>query len=169
MKKILMVIAPNKFRDEEFNIPKATFENNDIGIDIASHEVHEATGMFGAKAKITYNLTDINVNDYNAIVFVGGIGVENYKTYNNPDYLNLAKDAANANKIIAAICLAPMILANAKLLDGKNATVFESAKEFIIERGAKYTNKQVVQDGNIITGNGPNAAKEFAEMIVKAI
>jgi putative intracellular protease/amidase len=35
----------------------------------------------------------------------------------------------------------------------------------LAEEGAIYTNKQVVVDGNIITANGPAAAREFRRII----
>ena len=50
--KILMVIAPRNFRDEEFLQPKAVFEKNGFSVTVASKEVKEASGMLGAKAKV---------------------------------------------------------------------------------------------------------------------
>ena len=63
--------------------------------------------------------------------------------------------------------MAPRVLANAGLLNGKKAT---SAHRYDIEaKGAICIDKLVARDGNIITANGPNAAKEFGEEIVSAL
>jgi protease I len=165
-KKILMVIAPKNFRDEELVEPKKVFEQNNAQVEICSEGVKESSGMMGTKVKVDKDIKDLDIEEYSAIVFIGGSGVQSYETYLNPRYLNLAKDANNAGKIVAAICIAPAILANAGLLRNKNATVYSSKADYIKSKGANFIGKSVVVDGNIITGNGPNAAKEFGETIV---
>ena len=72
-------------------------------------------------------------------------------------------------KIIAAICIAPVTLANAGILNGKKATVFPSGKNDLIRNGAKYTGDSVTVDGNIITANGPMAAEAFGKKIVEML
>lgn len=62
--------------------------------------------------------------------------------------------------LIAAICAAPIVLGRRGLLKGIKATCypgFESELE-----GAEIVSAPVVEDGNIITGQGPSAAKDFA-------
>ena len=39
----------------------------------------------------------------------------------------------------------------------------------LISKGANYTGEQVTRDGNIITGNGPEAAKNFGKALVDAL
>ena len=77
-------------------------------------------------------------------------------------------------KILAAICIAPAILAKAGVLEGKNATVWSSVLDkgpikILEENGANYVEKDVVVDGNIITANGPQAASEFGRKIVEIL
>ena len=63
--------------------------------------------------------------------------------------------------------MATRALANAGLLNGKKAT---SAHRYDIEaKGAICIDKPVARDGNIITANGPRAAKQFGEEIVSAL
>jgi protease I len=84
----------------------------------------------------------------------------------------LAREAAAQNKIIAAICIAPTILARAGILEGKRATVWSSALDrrpiqLIQEEGAIFENKPVVTDAKLVTATGPQAVKEFAEAIIQ--
>jgi protease I len=65
------------------------------------------------------------------------------------------------------ICLGSWILANAGLLEGKIATAIEI--DYLHEVGAKASAQSVVQDGKIVTGNGPSASKEFAEKVVSVL
>ena len=71
--------------------------------------------------------------------------------------------------LLGALCIAPVILAEAGVLRGKKATVFESEKDQLISAGAKYTGKPIEFDDNVITCSNPIYTEEFAKRIVKAI
>jgi protease I len=164
-KKIVMIIASSDFRDEEYKVPKAIFEKDGYSIIVASSSLSESTGMLGMKVKPNITLDKVIVDDYDAVVFVGGRGSEEYFT--NTVAHKIAKDAFDKGKVLAAICIAPIILANAGLLKGKKATCNDS--ENLIKKGAHYTGKSVEQDGKIITGIGPESSKEFAETILRLL
>lgn len=168
-KTILMVVAQHNFRDEELFVPKEFFEKKGINVVVASKDGGVATGMLGGSVSVNVRVSDAVASNYDAAVFVGGSGVDSQMLYEDPGYLKLANDANDANKLVCAICLGPMIPANAGLLSGRNATVFISGRSYIEEKGAKYTGAPVTRDGRIITGEGPDAAEEFAEAIVKAL
>jgi protease I len=67
---------------------------------------------------------------------------------------------------VGAICIAPVILANAGLLKGKKATVFPDGKEIFQANQVIYTGNQVTIDGRLITGCGPEAAEKFGRELV---
>jgi protease I len=166
-KKILMIIAFKDFQDEELKEPKESFENDGAEVTVASTEKKEAVGINGMKLEVKKTLEDVKVKDLDAIVFVGGTGAK--QLFNDKTAAKLAKSAAKAGKVVAAICTAPSILANAGLLKGKNATAFESEKENLQKNGAKFSKDPVVTDGKIVTANGPEASKKFAEAVTQAI
>ena len=72
-------------------------------------------------------------------------------------------------EVLGAICLAPAILARAGVLKDKAATAYESALPDLKKGGARVSDKAVVVDGKLVTGNGPKAAEEFAEKLVQVI
>lgn len=166
-KKILMVIAPKNFQDQEFSVPKKLFEKNGYQVTVASSTLSEATGMSRMKVKPDILVKDAKVADYDAIVFVGGSGTTVY--FNNPQVLSLAIEAAKYGKTIGAICIAPVILSKAGILQGKKATVWGGEKSSLIKGGATYTGKDVEIDEKIITANGPSAAEKFAQKIMEQI
>jgi len=168
-KTILMVIAPSDFRDEELFVPKDFFEKNGAEVVIASDKKGTAKGMLGRTASVDLSVSDADISDYDAVIFVGGSGVELHKLYENETYLKLATDASSSGKIIGAICLGPMVPAGAGVLSGKDATVFESGAAYITGKGAKYTGAVVTRDGRIVTGEGPHAAEEFARTVAGAL
>jgi protease I len=163
--KIAMIVAPAGFRDEECLEPKEIFEGAGVEVVIVSKGTGTARGKLGAELPIDKDISEINAADYDAIVFVGGPGASQY--FNYPLALKLAKDAFDGGKIVAAICIAPSILANAGILKGKKVTAFISEEENLEAHGARFTGKSVEQYGKIITANGPGAAKEFGKLILK--
>jgi len=169
--KVLFVIAPSDFRDEELFDAKSAVEKAGYAVVIASTSMDTAKGMLGGTAKPDILVEEANVDDYKAIVFVGGGGVEEHLLYENDAVLDLARSAYEKGKIVGAICIAPRILAKADLVDGKKVTAFNDAmtKSMLSEAGGIFTGSSVEQDGKIITATGPGAARAFGERIAKAI
>ncbi|HLC87286.1 DJ-1/PfpI family protein [Candidatus Pacearchaeota archaeon] len=168
-KRVLMVIASSNFRDEELLIPKRFFESKNIKVTVASTRKEKIRGMLGAVSTPDITLNEVSIHEYDAVIFVGGSGIDKNRFYENKDCLNIAKASAFRGKATAAICLGVKILANADLLRARKATCYETAIEYIKDKGAIYTQKDVVQDINLITANGPEAAQEFAEKILNYI
>lgn len=167
MKKAVMIIAPEDFRDEELFEPKEILEKCSVEVKIASVSLDVAVGKLGAKVKPDMLLKEIKAKDFDAVIFVGGIGASRY--FDDQQAHDLARGALKENRVVAAICIAPVILARAGLLKDKRATVFSSEEKEIKGRGAKYSGRPVERDGNIITAAGPFAATEFGKEIAKAL
>jgi protease I len=165
--KILMVLSPQQYQEEELNVPRDYFLNSGYSVVLASKGVKTATGMNGGSTDVNLDLKSVKLSDYIAVVFVGGVGIYTLKLHEDPGYQALAKSAISQKKLVGAICLGPWILADAGLLKGKKATASET--DHIKSKGAIVSDEAVVQDGNIITGNGPSASQEFAEAIVAAL
>ena len=171
MKKALLVIAPTGFRDEELFEPKAVLEASGHVAVIASLAKGSATGKLGGKTRVQLTIKEATPDKFDAVVFVGGPGVEAHHLYENKDVLFLAKSFAQADKVVAAICIAPSILAAAGVLKGKKATAFPDPKtlQMLEESNAAYTESDVVVDGKIVTANGPGAARKFGEKIAELL
>jgi protease I len=166
-KKVLMVIASRDFRDEEYAHPRGALEQAGASVTVASSSLTPAKGMLGAVVTPDLLLEDAKASDYDAVVFVGGSGAGEY--WEDATAHALAKAAHGAGKVTAAICIAPVTLANAGLLAGKSATVWHECREALKNKGARLVDAPVVLDGTLLTGNGPPAASEFGKALVKAL
>lgn len=162
-KKALLVIASRNFRDEELFDTQAELEKSGVQCVIASTSLSEAVGMLGGKARPALTIDKINAEDFDALVFVGGSGSETF--FKNRFALGLCQKFANAGKVTAAICIAPMVLLNAGVLKGKKATISKGISEEFKEKGANYSGNPVEVDGLIFTAQGPKDAKEFGKRI----
>lgn len=166
-RKVLMVIAKNKFRDEEYLEPRKALESEGARVTVASSSLETAEGMLGLKVKPDVLISAVKESDYDGIVFVGGGGSREY--FDSPVAHALARSFYSHGKVTSAICIAPAILANAGLLKEKKATSFPSSESALKSKGAVFTEDDVVVDGKIITGVGPEAAKKFGEKLVEAL
>lgn len=167
MMPILMVIAPDHFRDEELFETREEIEKAGFKIVLASTHKGECIGTKGGKAIASIQIDNVNSNDYQSVVFVGGNGSKVY--FKNETAHRIAREMFQQGKIVSAICIGPVILAEAGLLKNKRATVYESKIDTIKILGATYTGEPVTQDGQLITGNGPASSRLFGEKISKAV
>ena len=81
--------------------------------------------------------------------------------------ISLIKEFAQKGKLVGAICAAPIVLANAGVLQGKHITLFPSYQDRL--GGGIYEETSVVVDGNIMTSRGPGTALAFALAIVERL
>jgi len=171
-KKIAIIIAFKNFRDEEYFIPRKILEEAGAKIEVVSNEVGTAFGVEGLQVNTNTKLSDLDISNFDAVVFVGGPGA--LDNLNNQDSYRVIREAVKQNKVLAAICISPVILAEAGVLNGKKATVWtnplnKEPKKILEENGAIFTEQNVVVDGNIITANGPDAAAEFGKKLVEVL
>ncbi len=171
-KKIAMIIAFKDFQDQEYFNSRQVLEGHGAEIVNVSASLGKAGGAYGGEVEIDKKLEEIDVKDFDAIVFIGGSGASNY--IDNQKCHRIAKEAITQNKVLGAICIAPAILAKAGALQGRKATVWtsaldKSAAKILKDNGADFQDKDIVVDGKIITANGPAAAEKFGQAIAKLL
>lgn len=113
---------------------------------------------------VDVSLNHANANDYDALVLPGGL--------NSPDDLRLDENAITfirnfENKPIAAICHGQWLLINAELVKNKTVTSWPSIKIDLTNAGAKWVDKEVVRDGNLITSRMPDDVPAFNKAMIQ--
>jgi len=171
-KTIAMVTAFRDFRDIEYFIPRDVLAGAGAKIVTVSSQKGIAIGADGGEATVDLGVSEFKVEDFDAVVFIGGPGMA--KKLDDEGFQKIARDTIKADKVLGAICISPALLANAGVLEGKKATVWSAplqkeAIKILQENGAIYEDKTVVVDGKIVTGNGPEAAKEFAQALIEVL
>lgn len=168
-RSVLMIIAPRDFRDEEFKAPYEYLTSLGHKVVVASTDTTVATGLLDMKVKPDLKIDSVDTLAFDALILVGGSGSVIY--WDNQTVHQLVKHFARPPKLLAAICLAPVTLARAGVLNGKAAAVFKQPAtiEELKKGGATYVDKDVVISGNIITASGPQASEKFAKAIAKAL
>jgi putative intracellular protease/amidase len=206
-------IGPNKratgYFFPEVAHPYEVFEQAGVAVEYASllggttpedgyDETDPAQLAFRNSAAIrrmnnSRKLSEVDVLDYDAIFFPGGLGPM-VDIAHNPEIQRAVERAWNGGKIVAAVCHGPVALLGAKLKDGtplvqgRKLTSFSNAEEngyaaadvpFLLEdalraEGADYAaadvwQEKVVVDGRLITGQNPASGGALAKAMVEAL
>ena len=132
-----MVVANNGFRDEEALDPKKILEEAGHEVIISALNPGEAEGVESAVLDVQVVVDDVNIDDYDAVAFIGGADM--VSKVNNPSHIKLAQEFNKENKIVSAICVAPAILANAEIIEGKNVTSWAGVENDLKDAGGNFT------------------------------
>jgi protease I len=169
-KKVLMVIPHTQFRDEEFFEAKKFLEDEGAMVGVASSTVRACRGVKGGAAQADIAIAEAKADDYAGIVLCGGTSVPDF-FWNDKKLHELVAAMAAAGKVVAAICLSTVVLAKAKLLAGREATVYwlPQAIEELKTAGATYVPETLLIHNNIILAEGPPDSQRFGQAVRTAL
>jgi protease I len=168
-KKVAIILAFKDFRDAEYFVPKEILEKAGATVTPVSTQKGKALGADGGDAEIDITTEELKVVDFDVVIFIGGPGALKY--LDNEKSYTIIRETVSQGKVLGSICISPVILAKAGVLKDKKATVWSSvldrsAIKILKEKGATYIPEEVVIDGKIVTGNGPDASEEFAAKLM---
>ena len=125
-------------------------------------------GAHGIKFLSDTNLSECSVGDFDAVVCPGGSpGFQNLRK--NTKVLSMVKEAFLSGKVVAAICAGPAVLADAGILKNKKCTIYPGMEDELRKAGAIPKTDFVVEDGTIITSQGPATALLFSFRVAQRL
>jgi protease I len=169
----VLMIAADGFETVELFEPRKALEAAGVTVTLASIKRDPIQGMKGdinkaETATPDLTLEEVEVDDYDALVLPGGVA--------NPDKLRVEELAVDIvqqfmdeDKIVAAICHAPWLLAEADVIDGRRVTGFVSIRTDLANAGAEVEDEEVVIDDNLITSRKPDDIPAFNKAIIDAL
>ena len=114
------------------------------------------------------SLDDALGRDFDMVVLPGGLpGADNLNA--DERVRKLVKDMHDGGKIVAAICAAPIVLANSGILSGKRATSYPGFLDKMDLPDVTCTGAAVERDGQVITSRGPGTAIDFGLELIDAL
>ncbi len=162
--KRALVVISNKFRDEEFKASYEAVKEAGYNPVIVSIRKEELRGTEGMLLDADLLISEINPADYEAVIFVGGVGAS--ALWNDVCAHNIIRHLYEHGKLVAGICIGAVTLAKAGILKGKRATCWYVVADEMVKEGALYVKEPVVVEGNIITACGLDALKPFKETLI---
>lgn len=119
-------------------------------------------------------LTEINADDFDALVIPGGFGDAGfYEEALSEPFLDVIRNFDMRQAPIAAVCVGALSLAAAGVLKGKRATVYHqiggTRKAELNGYGAIFVDEPLVIDGHLMTSTGPGTGIELALKLLECL
>lgn len=163
MKKVALMLASG-FEEIEALTVVDVLRRAAIHCDMVGFEA-QVTGSHAITVRAD-RIFDGHLTDYDAVVLPGGMpGSANLR--DNEMLMAELKRFEAEEKTIAAICAAPIVLANAGVLKNKHFTCYDGVEKQI-EDGS-YQKDTVVLDGQLLTSRGPATALAFSYALVELL
>lgn len=169
MTKTICILLAEGFEESEAIVPADLLKRLGVNIVFASiTNVKEIKGTHGFKFIADTTINNIITDDFDVLMLPGGLpGTTNLR--DNDDVISLIQQANKHNKIITAICAAPIVLKDAGIADNKRITGYPSCEQFSQKHKFSFTGNDIEVDGNIITAKAMGKAHIFAFAISKAL
>lgn len=168
----IAILATDGFEQVELTDPRKNVEAAGARTEVLSVKEGSIKGWkhtdWGDTVRVDKLVGKANVDDYDALILPGG--------QINPDKLRMEKTAVDfvkkfvaTGKPVAAICHGPWLLIEAGVVKGKTVTSWPSVHTDLVNAGAKWVDKEVVEDGNLITSRKPDDIPAFSKKLTEAV
>ena len=167
--KRVAVLVEDEFEDRELTGPVAALRDAGATVVIVGPSAGATFKGKRGEATVTSDLAAgaVRMKDFDALVIPGGHAPDKMRMRHA--MVDLARDAMDAGKPVAAICHGPQLLISADALRGRTLTCWPSIAVDVKNAGGLYVDKPVVEDGNLITSRKPDDVPAFCEAIVRAL
>lgn len=162
-----LIISADRYEDSELLVPYYRFLEEGIEVDIASMKKGTITGKHGYEIEATKTFAEVRPDEYDILVLPGGKAPEAVRK--EAKAVEIARDFFRANRIVAAICHGPQLLATAGLLQGRRVTSYRTVAAEVQAAGAVYEDRSVVVDGNLVTSRQPSDLPAFLRETMKLV
>ncbi len=165
----IAIIADDMFEDVELRQPYDRLRQ-------AGHEVvlvgleqgKQITGKKGhERLTIERAAKDVRADEFDALVIPGGYSPDKLRT--SLPMVAFTRAFLDQGKLVAAVCHAPWMLIEADAVEGRTVTSWPSLRTDLLNAGARWVDREVVEDGNLITSRNPGDLPAFSEAILRRL
>jgi protease I len=167
--KRVALLVEEGFEDRELTGPRDALVAAGATVTIigptAGADFHGKRGQETVRADTAAG--SVRMKDFDALVIPGGYAPDKMRMRHA--MVDLAREAMESGKPVAAICHGPQLLISANVLRGRTLTCWPSIAIDVKNAGGLYVDKPVVEDGNLITSRKPDDVPMFSEAIIRAL
>lgn len=167
MKKVVIITAQN-FQDEEVIYPYYRLLEEGYAVELATPDKAMVHGKYGVPARVTMDTKELKAENFDAVILPGGFEAPD-RLRLRPEVIRFIQEMFNSGKLVAAICHGPWVCISAGIVKGKRLTAYQSIADDVKNAGGKYSEENVVIDGNLITAPHYRNNGDFMKAIIKAL
>jgi len=163
----ILTLSADGFEDIELFYPYYRFKEDGHDVVLATPQKKQITGKMGYSVKPDAAMSGHNVKNYDALFLPGGKAPETVRL--DSDAVRITKQFMDAGKPVAAICHGIQILISADAIRGRNVTSWPALQDDARAAGAKWHDREVVVDDNLVTSRMPNDLPAFCREFFKVL
>lgn len=157
------------FEDSELSVPRdrlraAGHEVVMIGIE-AGRTVASKRGR--ELVLVEARAADCDPKAFDAVVIPGGYSPDHLRT--DAGVVTFLREFGATGRTIAAVCHGPQLLIEAELVRGRTVTSWPSVRKDLVNAGAAWVDRPVVEDANLITSRRPADLEAFCAAILRRL
>jgi protease I len=163
--KRIAILIEKQYQDMEVWYPYLRLQ--EAGHEVQAIGVNETSyvGKYGYPIKCQTTIDKVKSKNFDGVIVPGGWAPDFLRL--SPKVLSFVADLDKKGKMVAAICHAGWVIASAKIVSGRKLTSYVAIRDDLVHAGAKWVDKEVVVDGNLITSRTPNDLPAFLKEILK--
>ncbi len=140
----------------------------DIEVVTAGLREGAVTASRGTRLVPDVTLDEVMDESFDMVVLPGGLpGADHLDA--DPRVHELLERQMNQGRAVAAVCAAPKVLANRRILDGRKATCYPGCIDPEDHGEVEFTWAPVEIDGPVVTSRGPGTAMDFALALIEKL
>jgi protease I len=155
------------FEDSEFFYPYYRLREEGIEVDVASPRPGKITGKHGYIFETQLSIGEVEADDYDLLVIPGGRAPEQVRLVAKA--VSITRQMHESGKPVAAICHGGQLLISADVLRGRSATSWKGIRDDLKAAGARYLDREVVVDDNLITSRCPEDLPAFSREMMRLV
>jgi protease I len=165
--KRVAILVEEEYQDQEVWYPYYRLKEAGATVKVLGTGKAEYKSKFGYPIKPDAHVGDVGVDDFDCVIVPGGWAPDRLRRHAKVNQFVAEADAKK--KLIAAICHASSVLVSAHILRGRTITSFPAVKDDAVYAGAKWVDREVCVDGNLITSRQPDDLPAFCAEIIEAL
>ena len=174
--KTIAILATDGFEQLELTEPQKALKGAGAEVHVVAPSKTKTTGKLqgmnhderGDQVAVDATLEAVGPHSYDALILPGGVA--------NPDALRIdpkavafVKHFVDAGKPIGVICHGSWTLIDAGGVSGKSMTSWPSLKTDLTNAGAKWVDREMVQDGMLVSSRKPEDLPAFCRAVIAMI
>ncbi len=163
------MVADDLFEDAELRQPLERLRA--AGHEVVLVGLEAGKAITGRRGRETFTVEraaqDVRADEFDALVVPGGYSPDKLRT--SRPVVAFTRAFFDQGKVVAAICHGPSLLVEADALEGRTVTSWPSIRTDLVNAGARWVDREVVEDGNLVTSRRPDDLPAFCGAILRRL